>query len=97
MGDIPAEERRLQADMVVGDVSIEALLVQPHVQVGRLEHLIGQCSGTHMFAATYMAGSQQKAPPSIEPAPPHMEDAVHLLSLSTSAGKEPDTGSATGR
>lgn len=34
LGDIPAEERRLQADMVVGDVSVEGLLVQPHVQVG---------------------------------------------------------------
>jgi nuclear pore complex protein Nup205 len=39
LGDIPAEERRLLADMAVGDVSVEALLVQPHVQAGMGVHM----------------------------------------------------------
>ncbi len=33
LADLPPEVRRLQADMSVADVSIEALLVQPHIQV----------------------------------------------------------------
>ena len=33
LADIPAEERHLQAEMSVDDVSVEALLGHPHVQV----------------------------------------------------------------
>eukprot|EP00983_Pelagomonas_calceolata_P056675 1144703-Pelagomonas_calceolata.AAC.11 len=33
LADIPAEERRLQAEMSVNDVSVEALIAHPHVQV----------------------------------------------------------------
>jgi len=32
LADIPAEERRLQAEMSVNDVSVEALIAHPHVQ-----------------------------------------------------------------
>jgi len=34
LADLPADERRLQSEMAVNDVSIEALLSHPHVQVG---------------------------------------------------------------
>ncbi|KAJ9507990.1 hypothetical protein QJQ45_021324 [Haematococcus lacustris] len=39
LGAIPAEQRRLQSDMTAGDVSIEALLVHPHVQAALGVHM----------------------------------------------------------
>ncbi|KAF5839634.1 hypothetical protein DUNSADRAFT_290 [Dunaliella salina] len=39
LADIPAEERRLQAEMSVNDVSVEALIAHPHVQTALGIHM----------------------------------------------------------
>ncbi len=57
VSDMSPESRRLQAEMSVNDMSVEALLVQPHVQVRPSRH-----THTHTHARTHMCSHEVTAP-----------------------------------